>query len=233
MIPLYFEETGFCLIPNMLESESTAALADDFELQRARTKGHSLRNVHQSPLVREAAYGGYVFGHAQAILGSNARLVRAIYFDKLPESNWSVPWHQDLTIAVSAKHETPGFSPWSQKDGVWHVQPPAEILEQMVTIRIHLDDCGLENGPVRVKAGSHLFGKIKESEMETWDAEEIACTGSKGSALIMRPLLLHASSPSKLPAHRRILHLEYAVAELPSPLRWHLDVEATMSERSN
>jgi ectoine hydroxylase-related dioxygenase (phytanoyl-CoA dioxygenase family) len=226
LIPDSFESDGFCMIPAVLGPEEVASLIEDFEAQRATAKGHSLRNVHQSALVRETAMGRPVIDFARQILGPHARLARAIYFDKLPEANWSVPWHQDLTIAVSEKHEADGFGPWSQKDGAWHVQPPASILERMVTIRIHLDDCGIDNGPVRVKSGSHLYGRIKESEMEGWEASEKACVGASGSALIMRPLLLHASSPSKSPAHRRVLHMEYAGEDLPAPLSWYLKNES-------
>ena len=36
----------------------------------------------------------------------------------------------------------------------------------------------------------------------------------------MRPLLVHASSPATVPSRRRVVHLEFAAAELPSPLEW-------------
>jgi len=45
-----------------------------------------------------------------------------------------------VTIAVRERREAEGFGPWSEKEGVPHVQPPAEILEKMVAIRVHLDD---------------------------------------------------------------------------------------------
>jgi hypothetical protein len=83
-------------------------------------------------------------------LGPNAFAVRGLFFDKLPGANWQVGWHQDLSIAVAERVETPGFSGWSVKKGVVHVQPPAFVLEQMLSVRVHLDDCGAENGPLRV-----------------------------------------------------------------------------------
>ena len=43
----------------------------------------------------------------------------------------------------------------------------------------------------------------------------------------MRPLLLHASSASQSPRHRRVIHLEYAADPLPGGLVW--DREATAS----
>jgi ectoine hydroxylase-related dioxygenase (phytanoyl-CoA dioxygenase family) len=132
-------------------------------------------------------------------------------------------WHQDLTIAVREKREAEGFGPWSFKDGVAHVQPPVRVLEQMLTLRLHLDDCDENNGPLRVLRGSHQSGKLSSSEIAEWRAQqaEEVCTSPRGGALLMRPLLLHASSQAKTPRHRRVLHLEWANGKLSDGLRWH------------
>jgi hypothetical protein len=84
---------------------------------------------------------------AAATLGPAARPVRAILFDKTAANNWMVPWHQDRTIAVHARHEVPGFGPWSVKGGVVHVEPPFDVIAGMITIRAHLDACGEDNAP--------------------------------------------------------------------------------------
>lgn len=89
------------------------------------------------------------------VLGDRARAVRGILFDKTPNANWLVPWHQDLSIAVRERREVAGFGPWSIKAGEHHVQPPFEILDRMLAVRIHLDDCREDNGPLRVIARSH------------------------------------------------------------------------------
>lgn len=156
-------------------------------------------------------------------LPSAPRAVRAIYFDKTPDANWLVPWHQDLTICVEEKREVSGFGPWTEKAGLHHVQPPAEVLGQMITLRIHLDDTGPENGALRVLPGSHRHGKLSAAEITRLRAEiaEEVCAASAGDALLMRPLLLHASSRSVIPGHRRILHIEFAGCELPDGLRWN------------
>ena len=39
--------------------------------------------------------------------------------------------------------------------------------------------------------------------------------------MLMRPLLLHASSSSSKPEPRRVIHLEYAADDLPGGLEWH------------
>jgi len=118
--------------------------------------------------------------------------------------------------------DAPGFMGWSVKDGVTHVHPPADILERMVALRIHLDHCGLENGPLRVLPGSHRHGKLDEEEIEHWrrTTEEVSCCVAQGDVLVLRPLLLHASSPAQSPSHRRVIQVEYACGPLPAGLRW-------------
>lgn len=148
--------------------------------------------------------------------------VRGIYFDKRPGANWSVAWHQDLTLAVAEPHEVSGFGPWSIKDGVAHVQPPASCLEQMLTARLHLDDADESNGALRVIPGSHRLGRLDSNSIrESRDTitEEI-CTAKAGDVLLMRPLLLHASSRASSPSRRRVIHIEFAGFDLPQPLRW-------------
>ncbi|MBL9168973.1 MAG: phytanoyl-CoA dioxygenase family protein [Verrucomicrobiales bacterium] len=149
--------------------------------------------------------------------------VRAIYFDKSSDTNWAVPWHQDLTLAVRARHEVPGFGPWSTKDGISHVQPPVELLEQMITVRLHLDDADASNGALRVLPGSHRWGRLSAERIQRLRAEqpEFLCLASAGDVLLMRPLLLHASGRSTRGHHRRVLHLEYAGFALPGGLDWN------------
>ena len=116
----------------------------------------------------------------------------------------------------------PGFTGWALKKGVWHVQPPSEILERMITVRLHLNDCGREQGPLRLIPGSHREGRLDRDAIARWratvPAEEITC--GAGDALLMRPLLLHASAKAACPRHRRVLHVEYAAEELPGGLVW-------------
>jgi hypothetical protein len=180
------------------------------------------RNLLQrSPAVRDLAHSPAMRNLLAGLGGENARPVRAVFFDKNPANNWKVPWHQDVTIAVAERCEAPGFKNWSVKDGVLHVQPPAEFLARMITIRIHLDDCGEDNGPLRVVPGSHRHGRLSATEITRLTATgEITCCVRQGGAVAMRPLLLHASSPAELPSHRRVIHLEFSPDALPSGLRW-------------
>ena len=181
------------------------------------------RNLLDVPLVARLAASRAVRAIAESVLGPHCFAVRALLFDKTPDANWKVIWHQDLTIAVEQRAAVAGFGPWSEKEGVSHVQPPVAILEQMLAVRVHLDDCGAENGPVRVLPGSHRVGRLSSEGVDAWksSAEPVACLVERGGVLAFRPLILHASSPATVPAHRRVVHLEFAAAELPSPLEWH------------
>jgi ectoine hydroxylase-related dioxygenase (phytanoyl-CoA dioxygenase family) len=209
------------LFPQLAIDRVVSALASYTEPGAARGGVRNLLDV--APVVRELAHNEVVRSVAETVLGSKCFAVRAILFDKTPQANWKVIWHQDLTIAVRKRVPIVGFGPWSEKEGVIHVQPPVEVLEQMLAVRVHLDDCGAENGPVRVLPGSHRVGRLSGQAIESWRASQpqVDCLAERGGVLAFRPLLLHASSPASSPAHRRVLHFEFAANELPSPLEWH------------
>jgi ectoine hydroxylase-related dioxygenase (phytanoyl-CoA dioxygenase family) len=54
------------------------------------------------------------------------------------------------------------------KDGLMHVQPPIAVLEQMLTVRLHLDDCNSSNGPLQVIPGSHKSGRLDMERVSEW-----------------------------------------------------------------
>jgi hypothetical protein len=155
-------------------------------------------------------------------LGPAARPVRGILFDKNPAANWKVAWHQDRSIAVRERRDIAGFGPWSVKEGVVHVQPPAEILARMLTLRLHLDDCDPDNGPLRVIPGSDREGILSDLDIvaAVRAGPVVDCCLPAGGVLLMRPLLLHASSAAKVPRHRRVIHVEFSADELPGGLTW-------------
>lgn len=211
-------QSGFALIRNIMGHEEQEALRTAL----GEVDGAGRRGLLRLPVVSALACSERWLELIRPHLPSEPRPVRAIYFDKSTEANWGVAWHQDLTIALQARAEVAGFGPWSMKDGVPHVQPPAELLEQMLTIRLHLDDADETNGALRVLPGSHRLGRLaaeRVQELRTSQGDFL-CTAAAGDALLMRPLLLHASNRSTSTRHRRVLHVEYAGFALPEPLRW-------------
>ena len=220
---------GFAIVEEVLSCQKVDSLLDALErigdVGSVRKRGgiFAVRNLlDASAEVSQLANSDAVREIVEPILGEHFFPVRGILFDKIPDANWKVPWHQDVTIAVKERIETDGFGPWSMKADVLHVQPPAAILEHMLSVRLHRDVCGEENGALRVLPRSHTRGKIPEEEIPTvrQHLPEEVCAVGLGGALLMRPLLLHASSPARVPGHRRVIHLDFASVGLPAGLRW-------------
>ncbi|MBX7102555.1 MAG: phytanoyl-CoA dioxygenase family protein [Gemmataceae bacterium] len=147
-------------------------------------------------------------------LGARFGLVRGLYFDKPPDQTWSLPWHKDLTIAVRDNAiASDRFSKPTTKVGVPHVEAPVDVLERMLTLRIHLDPATLDNGALFVLPGSHRNGK----SMESSDAGALPVLAEPGDVLAIRPLVSHCSRSSNegTTLHRRILHLEFVADASP------------------
>jgi hypothetical protein len=142
--------------------------------------------------------------------------VRILFFDKTPESNWAVPWHLDRSIAVNKRADVDGYGPWTVKNGVVHVEPPIAVLEKMLTLRLFVDDCGSDSGPLLIAVGSHRHGRIPvQNVAELVSRSEIFVgAGRAGDVLLMKTLAIHSSKRAIVPTHRRVLHVDYTMAEL-------------------
>lgn len=211
---------GFAIVPDCFDPETLDELRKEFS-----SHPHGVRNLLAISSVQRLARSKIIHSLVTEVLGENAFAVRGTLFDKLPDANWKVPWHQDRVIPVRERLDAPGFRLWSVKEGVVHVQPPVDVMEQILAVRIHLDDVDEGNGPLRVIPGSHTAGYISDSQLDVWKQKErITCVCTKGSILLMRPLLLHASSQCSKPDHRRVIHLEFTTQGLPGDLQWNMRV---------
>lgn len=150
----------------------------------------------------------------------NAFIVKSIYFDKPEKSNWFVAYHQDLTISVDKKESIEGFGPWTSKHNQFAVQPPLEILENIFTIRIHLDNTDESNGALKVIDGSHLKSVYRPEKIDWINEKENFCNVEAGGIMLMKPLLLHSSSRTSNQKRRRVIHIEFSNKTLPSQLKW-------------
>ncbi len=225
------EQNGFAVLENVLDAETVSRLITEISklkpansVSRKNGAVYGVRNLLAlSPKIREFSQSKLVNKIAEDVLGQNAKVVRAIFFDKTAEANWKVPWHQDLTIAVKEKRETEGFSVWTRKAEIQHVQPPIAILEKMLTLRFHLDDADEMNGALKVISGSHQSGRLSAAEINSWRRanETCLCSVKKGDCLIMRPLILHSSSAGMIPKNRRVIHFEFSPQSLPNGLDWY------------
>ena len=209
-------ENGYAVVPSCLDAPTLCELSDLLDASRA-----GVRNLLDIPKVRELARSSAVRSLMEPVLGSNCFAVRGILFNKVAETNWKVPWHQDCVIAVVERREVHGWGPWSIKAGVHHVRPSSELVSRMLAVRLHVDDCGSDNGPLRVIPDSHRHGFLSDKQIQEWPKDNaITCTAIQGDAILMQPLLLHASSTARLRSGRRVVHLEFAAEELPNGLRW-------------
>lgn len=229
----FFRREGYALVENVLTPDQTLHWIACTE--KARTENSSSSAVSNSsgvyalrnlvdivPETTELLKHPALTSIVTAILGQNAFLVRSTLFDKTDGANWGVFWHQDLAIAVKERHELPGFHAWTKKAGVVCVQPPTEILSQILTVRLSLDACHADNGALKVLPGSHS-AKWNSGDIDqmTREHSEVLCETRTGGAVLMSPLTLHASSPMNVPGHRRVIHFEFAAMELPEPLEWN------------
>ncbi len=210
-------EHGIEIVKNVVATE----VMDAIKLETAHQ--HGVRNAEKKfPTIFELVNSPKFLERAKSILGGKPKIVRVIFFDKTPDKNWLVTWHQDKTIAVSSKVEISYWGPWSVKDGIHHVQPSLNVLNKMVTFRLHLDDANAQNGCLKVIPKSNHLGILPQAKIDTIVQTEpvFACEVQAGDMIIMRPHILHASSKSSIPEHRRVVHVEYSDYELPHRLNW-------------
>jgi len=218
-----FEELGFAVLAELLAPDEAQALLFDLGKLTIEPLRGGIRRIERTvPKVMAIANSPPLLATARRYLTGPPQLVRTIYFDKSPSNNWFVTWHQDKTVAVSRRFEMEGWGPWSLKAGAWHVQPPLTVLEDMLTIRIHLDSATTANGCLKVIPGSHRIGLLPADKIQEQinDRPAVYCEVPAGGAVIMRPHLLHASEKAVAPFPRRVLHFEYSSYPLPEGVTW-------------
>jgi ectoine hydroxylase-related dioxygenase (phytanoyl-CoA dioxygenase family) len=209
------ETYGYAVLPNVLEREEVRKLLEklgETNLHRSRA---GARHLMKHNWVAQVANDKRFMAIAREILGGTPIAFRATLFDKSPASNWLVMWHQDTALPLSEKRELSGWGPWSTKDSVIYAHAPASALEQVIALRLHLDDSTIANGPLRVLSGTHTLGVLTDGEISKLAGETPAvdCEVSQGGIVAMRPLVLHASSKARNETPRRVLHFEYAATD--------------------
>lgn len=223
------QKNGFSIVENAISAEHVEQLRaaidaiPDGEEVRRKANVYGIRNLLDvSPACHKLAASDALRAWVTPILGEDCFAVRGTFFDKVPGANWNLRWHQDSVIAVQRRIETNGFHAWLVKAGVTQVRPPVEILQNMLAIRVHLDNCHTDNGALRILSGSHHRRWERDDLAQAkLQFETVTCEVPFGGVLAMRPLALHASSASESPAHRRVIHIEYATGNLPNGLDWH------------
>lgn len=223
MSALSFEKDGVEIRKALLPGEIIESVKSDIDLESAKLQKYGVRNLEKRfSSISRLAGDDELLSMARSLLNGSVSLVRALFFDKTPDKNWFVTWHQDKTVTLNKQTDTAGWGPWSIEDGVHHVQAPVSVLNKMVTFRLHIDPADEENGCLKVIPGSHKYGILKQTEIDELVSSSIAvpCVVEAGDAVIMRPHILHKSSKAKQPNHRRVVHLEFSSFELPDGAAW-------------
>ena len=204
-----FSRDGYSIVENILSAEDLGKLVTSLE-ELPRIKAGT-RNLLSHSWCKELV--DKVKNHAtiHPLLPRDAAAVQCTYFRKTEDANWLVAPHQDKVIPVSQRIASPQWNGWSVKEGILYAQPPREILEQLVAVRIHLEPNTERNGPLRIIPGSHISASSPRPEVE--------CTVGEGGAVVMRPLVVHASS-KLLQGSRRVLHFLFGPRNLPNGAEW-------------
>jgi ectoine hydroxylase-related dioxygenase (phytanoyl-CoA dioxygenase family) len=216
------EKNGYAIVPEVVTAEDIRRLLPDLEQSISQRTRAGVRHLLSNPAVAKLAADQRMLGIAQSILGRDAFPFKTTLFDKSSEANWLITWHQDTALPLREKIETPDWGPWSTREGIIYAHAPASALERIVALRLHLDDSDQENGPLRVIPASHRQGVLTDQQVETIvsKAEHVTCLVKQGGVIVMRPLIIHASSKSQSDKPRRVLHIEYATPEtVPKPLQ--------------
>ena len=214
------ENDGYVIAPSVMGSDETAIV--ERALGSVPIVGAGTRNLLEAQWCRGLVRRLRNLPPIRDLLPSSSVAIQCTLFDKTPERNWLVAYHQDLSVPVKSRVAHPKLRCWSKKEGQHFIQPPEELLTELVAVRLHVDDCGLENGPLRVVPRSHLRGRIPEAELRGVRDElgEVVCPVERGGALLFKPLLLHASSKATSPLRRRVLHILFGPSEAGYGLRW-------------
>lgn len=215
-----FFRDGFAVLPDVLaqaECDALSAAVDGLGLASPGSRSLLAHDWCRALVARLRAHPAIA-----AIIPDDFIAVQCTCFEKSRERNWLVPVHQDLSIPVRERVAHPALRGWSEKEGGVFVQPPVDVLEQLVALRVHLDPCREEDGPLQFVPATHMLGRVDAGQARVLKGTGpvVTCALERGGVLMMRPLALHASSKAGGTSRRRVLHFVFGPPELPHGLRW-------------
>lgn len=215
-----FQNNGYLIEPEVISSNDCDRIAKHLALENPSAVG--TRRLLEQPWC--SALASLIKQHSllSQVMPADAVAVQCTLFSKSDETNWSVSAHQDLSIPVAFHVNTPLCGGWCRKEGYLFTQPPADVLSNLIAVRLHIDECGTGAGPLRVLPGSHLDGRLTSLKLSASSDRipEKICIVPRGGALIIRPLLVHASSKAVASLNRRVLHFLFGPPSLPLGLQW-------------
>lgn len=204
-------DQGYAIVPDVIDSAEVTQLLEAIEASAVSRSRAGARHLMNHPAVNAVAHDPRLLALAADFLGPSAVPYRATLFDKSSARNWLVPWHQDTALPLERRRDVQGWGPWSEKAGITYAHAPVAVLSRVVALRLHFDESGRDNGPLRVLARTHRLGVLTDAEVAELVARtaSVECTVGAGGVVVMRPLIVHASSKAASDRPRRVLHVEY------------------------
>lgn len=204
-----FERDGFVVVGPVVEAATISRVR--CALHDTPVEGAGSRRFLEAAWCRELAANLPRHPLLADLLPATHAAVQCTLFWKSAERNWLVGLHRDKSFPVKDRVHSPDWQGWSLKEGQLFARPPGWLVRELVAVRVHLDAADEETGALQVVPGSHR-------NADTTDPR-IACEVGCGSALVMRPSLLHASSKLRR-GERRVLHFVYGPRDLPHGAEW-------------
>ncbi len=227
------KENGFAIIENIFSEAEITEILKEIELNEIEVTEYENNNFHKQvnvfavrcflqefPKLKSRILTHPKLTNLLNSFNSDYKLVKSIFFNKPLHANWVVNWHQDLTINLKQKSAHEDFKHWILKDNYFSVQPPLKYLQNILTVRIHLDDCFSTNGALKIIPKSHHEIQRMTNLPQQFFETETTCEVAKGGVLFMKPLLWHSSRRSENQQSRRVIHLEFCSLDLPPELKW-------------
>lgn len=135
-------DAGYALHEAVLSAPDIHALIGRIAAHSIPRSRAGARHILGCPPIGAVARDARLLAIASAWLKAPARPFKATLFDKNPDSNWLVAWHQDTALPMASPAAKVGWGPWSLKEGIHYAHAPAAVLERVIALRLHLDDSG-------------------------------------------------------------------------------------------
>ena len=206
------QDKGFSVVPAVFGDAEVCAISGMIAAMPLVRSRAGARHLMRYPEIERLAHDHRLASIARGFLGAEPVPFRATLFDKSPQQNWLVAWHQDTALPLRQRLDVSGWGPWSIKSGVLYAHAPATALDRIVALRLHIDDSRSDNGPLRVIPGTHSVGVLSDAEVgsQAQSIDPVECLVDAGGVVAMRPLLIHGSSKASADRSRRVLHIEYS-----------------------
>ena len=149
-------------------------------------------------------------------LGEGYSLIRSAYFDNRVSKPEKTVWRQRRRLTFPVKIEGADYSNWQLEGDFFSAEPPARIMQDMVIVRIHLDDSDQNNGELKIFKGSHSqildHSAIK---VITENGLPSNCGILAGGIQILKPFILQSETKRSRSKKNRIIELTFSSSDLP------------------